>query len=517
MKKILLILLSAILSTALMGQNLQQKKQANINFEKYKDNTSVKIYDKHLVALQKSKVINNKYDKGVLATKQRLDSIITKKIRESTYQLIPFEKYEYTYDQNGNTIIEIENAWYEYINQWVPITKFEYVYDGDGYLTLETEFEWDEYTNQFISLWKIEYTNDLVGNPILIFDSYRDDASSPWNEYWKGEYTYDVVGNLVTGIGYDWNESTSQWLAKGKSEFTFNSSQNMTSDVYSEWVEYTSLWKFVLKDECTYDTNENLILWMHYQWPYDDSNVWVEYSKYENTFNASGYLILQIWYEWDFILSQWYTWRKVEYAYNTNNELIINTYYNSDSGTSQWNPTIKYDYTRDGNGNTLTDSYSSWDENTSQWINTGIGEYEYDYTYDISDLLLPNTWDFLRDYPENIVNMLVDFNSLMFLDNAWVQTTEVTYYYSEANVGIDEISDYGVKVFPVPATEYVIFVIDKTLSPIVVEIIDIQGKIVLNLSLSDTHKISVQELKAGMYMYKLVTTSGNYIGKILIE
>ena len=515
MKKILLLLLSVTISVALIGRNFQQKKQAFVNSKKSSLNTSTQIYDKHLVAFQKFNV-NNKFAELRSETKQRLDSSITKKIT-GTYQLIPFEKFEYIYDQSGNAIMETENVWNEYTNQWHPVTKYEYVYDGNGYNTSETEFEWDDYTNQFISLWKIEYTNDIVGNPILISDSYRDDASSPWIVYWKGEYTYDINGNMISGVGYDWDEYNSQWLAKAKTEYTYNSNQNMTSDIYSEWKVNTSQWRYVQKDEYTYDLNENQILWMHYQWPYDGSNVWVEYWKYENTYDANGNPIDQIFSEWDFLLNQWSVYQKVEYTFNTNNELtalITNIW---DESTSQWKPSVKFDYEYDSNGNTTLEDFSSWDENTSQWTDNSRSQYTYDLDYGISDLILPDTWEFLQDYPVNIFNMILDYNLHSFIDNVWVNTRELAYYYSEANVGIGEISEYGIVVFPVPAKDFIFVDMDKCLYPASIDLYNIQGKCMLSKPLCDNEQVSVQEFTSGIYMYILNTNNGVFSGKFVIK
>lgn len=72
----------------------------------------------------------------------------------------------------------------------------------------------------------------------------------------------------------------------------------------------TNQWEYVQKDEYTYDSNENQILWMHYQWPYDGSNVWVEYWKYENTYGTNGNPIDQVFSEWDFLLNVWSVYQK---------------------------------------------------------------------------------------------------------------------------------------------------------------------------------------------------------------
>jgi len=517
MKKLFIILLSVVISTTIFGQSLTNEKQSETVYYKTSDIASGQIGDKHLKMLNKSKKFNNKVIRSSSAIKQRLDSIIENKYSGYTDLLAPFKKAEYVYDGNGNTISETTSYWDEYNNIWYLDEKFEYGYDISGNLIWDLEYAWDDYNYSFNAYWKNEYTNDINGNPTFIVSSYREEVTSQWGEYWKGEYEYDSYSNLISSISYDWDDNTSQWIKKYRNEYTYNSSQNLISEIHSDWNTSTNEWRYVLKDEYTYDINENLLLWMHYQWPYDGSNEWVEYSKYENTFNASGNITLQVWFEWDFILFQWHAWRKFEYSYNTNNELEIAASYSWNLDASQWKPTVKNDYTRDVNGNTLTDNYSSWDENTNQWINTGICEYEYDYAYDISDLLLPDTWDFLQIYPENIVNMLVDFSSLMLLDNAWEQTNEVTYYYSEANVGVDEIPEYKIKIFPVPATDFILFDMDNSLYPASIELYNIQGKRVLSGTIYDNEQISVQELASGMHMYIIVTNNGKFSGKFMIK
>ncbi len=74
-----------------------------------------------------------------------------------------------------------------------------------------------------------------------------------------------------------------------------------------------------------------------------------------------------------------------------------------------------------------------------------------------------------------------------------------------------------IKIYPNPATEFVVFDVNSTSKTAIVEIFDINGKKVLHQELSDNKQISVSHLNRGLYMYKLIHNSTIYSGKIMIE
>lgn len=73
--------------------------------------------------------------------------------------------------------------------------------------------------------------------------------------------------------------------------------------------------------------------------------------------------------------------------------------------------------------------------------------------------------------------------------------------------------------FPLRAdNEYVIFGINTEIHPANVEIFEIHGKKLLEYELKAGNKeISVQELKDGMYVYKVRYLGKIYLGKLIIK
>ena len=178
---------------------------------------------------------------------------------------------------------------------------------------------------------------------------------------------------------------------------------------------------------------------------------------------------------------------------------------------------MKSDYTYDGNGNPTLASYSSWDENSSQWTNSSKSDYNYDLSYNISDLILPDTWTFMQNYPGNITNMLEDINSFSFIDNAWISTQEVTYYYSEVNVGINETFNIETVVYPNPSSDYMLFKTDDTNKLLSIELFDIHGNMVLSITDYAGEEISVMHINKGLYFYKLSNSKNVTKGKVIIH
>jgi len=517
MKKLFTIFLSITIAISVIGQSSNKKHIEQKRVNKHKE----------IIALYTSNVHGNTQEiKNLdqtnlkilpLDKKQRLDSMVTNRIYESTGLLIKYNKYEFVYDAFGNTIMETEYYWYSGSNMWVPDVRFEYTYDTFGYLVSDLEFEWDEYTNTFSAYWKTEYTNDANGNPILILYSYREEITSQWDEYSKNEYTYDTFENLILAVGYNWNDVTNQWLAEAKHDYTYNPNQSITSNIYSNWIAVTNQWKYVTKDEYTYDANENQILLMNYQWSLSGGNEWIEYSKHENAFDANGNLIIHISYEWNFLTSIWNATLETEFVYNANNEIITMIYSTWDTDTNQWNKTSKLDYTYDENGNPMVESFSLWNQNLNEWAYSGKSEYNFNYNYTVSELLLPTTWMFTQDYPDEVFNMLTSINSFGFIDNNWLNTQEEIYYYTEVDVGITETNSNKVSVFPIPANDFIIFNISNNTLPFSIEIFDIQGKFILKQTINNNEQLFIKHLKSGVYMFELSTKGDTYRGKVIIN
>ena len=138
-----------------------------------------------------------------------------------------------------------------------------------------------------------------------------------------------------------------------------------------------------------------------------------------------------------------------------------------------------------------------WDESTNQWKLEGKEKYETVVTDSVKQEVT-YTWD------ESA--------------SKWGLSIRLTYYYSNPNVtSIYNVSSTELKVYPNPATEFVVFEGINTSSSAYVELFDIQGRIVLSQAIDHNQKVYVQQLYQGLYLYKYSVNDKTYTGKLIIK
>ena len=109
-------------------------------------------------------------------------------------QWVGDEKYESTYDDNGNEIRYIEYSWES--GQWVEYWKSEYTYDANGNETMSASYHWE--SGQWVGNYKSEYTYDANGNLTMYTHYYWE--SGQWVESSSRdgyEYTYNTDGSVA--------------------------------------------------------------------------------------------------------------------------------------------------------------------------------------------------------------------------------------------------------------------------------------------------------------------------------
>ncbi len=278
-------------------------------------------------------------------------------------------------------------------------------------------------------------------------------STMQWEDDQKYEYTYDNDGNKISTISYLINENTGSWVNSAK------------------WVT-------------NYDTNEQSTETISYAWM-ENNGQWV---------NS---------YQW-------------VYTYDENGNETSYSYYAWNDTTAKWKGSEKYEYTYDANGNITTFLSYEWDENANQWVNFWKAEYTYNLAYALDELLLP-PFDFYTLFGLNVIaNMPVDYISYYFADNIWYEYGKTTYYYSEVSTGVWKIPEPGIKVFPNPATDYIVLDIDNISPSALIEMFNIQGKKVLHQVVNGKN-ISVGQLTEGFYTYKINDNGKVYNGKIVVE
>ena len=126
-------------------------------------------------------------------------------------------KSEYTYDNDGNTLIRSSYRWSSDIQDWVYFSKSEYTYDSDGNELSYASYDWSS------------DIQDWIG------------------DYRSGEYTYDNNGNTLSYTSYRWSSDIQDWIVDGKSEYTYDNNGNTLSSTDYNWDSDAQDWEKILK------------------------------------------------------------------------------------------------------------------------------------------------------------------------------------------------------------------------------------------------------------------------------
>ncbi|MCK5464337.1 MAG: T9SS type A sorting domain-containing protein [Bacteroidales bacterium] len=151
----------------------------------------------------------------------------------------------------------------------------------------------------------------------------------------------------------------------------------------------------------------------------------------------------------------------------------------------------------DVDGNVILHFHEYWDENTNEWKFQDEEKYETVVTDSVKQVVT-------YDWDEST--------------SKWNLSIRLTFYYSDPGVtSIHNVSSAELKVYPNPATEFVVFDGIESSGSAYVELFDIQGKIVLSQTIDHNQKVYVQQLYQGLYLYKYSMNGKTYTGKLIIK
>ena len=212
-------------------------------------------------------------------------------------------KTAFTYDDNGNLIMEIFYEWEN--NEWIGYWKEKFAFDNNGNRIMRAFYWWKN--NEWIRGWKGEFVFDNNGNLIAqIFCHYRYFGNNQWFEdcwgvkfeltfddngnmitrihygYEKEEFVFDDNGNLIMRIFYWWENN--EWIEEFKLEYTFDNHGNMIMLIIYRWDEENNEWREVEKSEFAFDNHGNLTVWAFY---WRENNAWRRGGEFTFEFDLS--------------------------------------------------------------------------------------------------------------------------------------------------------------------------------------------------------------------------------------
>ena len=403
-------------------------------------------------------------------------------------------------------------------DQYLPVYNQRLYYDADGNLArMQDEvlnaqsFEWEKST-------RTDMAYDLNGNLSQILNQGWDASSSSYVPADKSEFTYNTSNILTQITEYEWDEGASQLALTSKMEISLDENNLRTQAVVYGWMASTSEWVENWKYEYSYTANDALQEELEYIWDQDLSD-WINSWKAVLSYNMDDLLIEQEEFEWDSDGELWFSIWKSQYSYDENNNVQEQLDLEFLLPDEVWQEAFKGEYTYDDLYNPLSELYSTWDENAGKLANVAKYDYVYDQNTLLSDLLAPTPEWFFPDNREQIVSKPVGYISYEY--NTDVSDFEVyyqnAYLYNPAGfpLGIRPGKAQIAVLYPNPVRESLIIQFDGEYPSAIFELFDLKGRNILREQVEHGESLNLEELKEGVYLYRISTGDTFQTGKLI--
>jgi hypothetical protein len=434
---------------------------------------------------------------------QRLDSIVVE----------GGVKEEFVYDINGNLTQLLYSEWDVENEQWNEAYRFDFTYDVYNRVTQRSYYSRDIENNQWVGDVRFDFAYDVNGEIIQVAYYYWDFENNQWIIGWgsKSDVLYDTYGNVVQIIVSSWDSENDQWVQMSKYDYTYDVNGDIAEEINSFWSSEDNQWIETSKYDYMYDANGNYTEIRRYYWE-DLNNEWIESYRSDYTYDVNGNKIEEFFSQWYPENSQWivFSGTKYDYTYDVNSVIIQEILFEWDVENEQWIEISKSNYAFGISGEVIEEVYFEWDAENNQWVAYWGQKYDYTYDFDISidDLIVPEWYD---NFSYKILSA-IDYS---FDEDNWVMNGEGIFYYSDVNTNSlqnNQLND--LIIYPNPAINNVTINIANG-NAFSLEIIDLQGKVVVKNLGDNGVSLDISHLNSGMYVYVINNQGVVYNGKLI--
>ena len=352
--------------------------------------------------------------------------------------------------------------------------------------------------------YKTTLTYDVYGR-MLTRNSWYD-STNGWSEMYKDSSVYNTNGQLLRYIEFEKDVFTNTLALSYKSEYEYNTNDK-TKTKYS-WNADSKSWMLRYKTVDTYDTTGKTILAFTSLW---NINSWTDEKKTVYEYDTNANKTVETFYIW--WSDKWLNSSKTIYNYDVQGNALGETNFSWNSITQTWIESYKNEYLLDNNFNISTEISYSWNTSTELWEQSSKAECFYDLNTLVSDV-----------FSNGILNVfgkhkLTSAKLYSYDGTNWVFDGLASTYFSthDFQSGTKTVVEDAIKVYPNPASDVITFNVDKSIGQFTIQLIDLQGKIVLNKTSNNNNALSIDKLSKGLYLYKILSDTKIYTGKIIVK
>ena len=425
-------------------------------------------------------------------TKQKLDSIVFQNYYDEAWTTS--KSYLYTYDEQG---IQTQEKYLISNEDGGMITwkQMDYEYDTNHHLSQYTLAAVDEYSYPEIrEVYRENMDYNMDGLMAQKTISWKNPVTLKWEWDSKTNYEYDEYENLV-----------------------FKVDSGRTACAIPEWVPHR-------KSEFTYNSNNDLFIQLESVYSWTDEQ-WHDHDKQEYHYNSNGVLIQEMTYT-KFGVPDWLEERKTEYTYDELGNTTQEAFY-SFSDAEDWLMDRKLEFSYDSFNNRTQYIRYLW--NIDELVQSQKMDWTFNTNYDYGELVNPffsendeigdDGFGMFGTYDDNFSNMLAGNNIFSWnsITETWTGYMRSSFHYSEIFLGVSNLSESIISIYPNPATNFIEFNIENKSQAMTFKLFDINGKLVICKEITSTSRISVSEFKSGLYLYQIMLDKEVLHGKVILQ
>lgn len=253
-----------------------------------------------------------------------------------------------------------------------PFQKMEYSYDDNGYKTGMTSSMWNKQRGEWRVDSKIEYFNDATGNHT--YSLMKTLKATGWVNYSKSTFEYNAKGKLALLTTYSWKKQGDDftWVNNSKTAYTYDENGNEVSQIYTVWRD--GAWLDLLRtnyhsagNQYSESWDKEKGLWVK---KYETSSKSVEFHNNEKISTSSN---------WNAKKQIWVPSMRTTYTYSQEGRVAQNMTEFYDTLTKKWEPFFKGVFSYNEYGDQVRGDGYSWNAKTKTWNFSGFSTWEYEH------------------------------------------------------------------------------------------------------------------------------------------
>jgi hypothetical protein len=368
------------------------------------------------------------------------------------------QQYEAAYFDSLTTSLWKAQVWDSKALKWRMSDSISYSTSGNPEVTWYKA--WNPFTFRFWRGKKITYSyynEKLVGRNIQKFDT----LSGNWKANSRYTYSYNEDELLDSLLIMEWDTETNSWEKYSSIEYSYFESHLIESEITKLWAQGNQ-WEDSLKIEYDY---------------YADNSKLKQKSRFYPGSNSG-----------------WEDFNRIMYSYDENLRLDTALTQNWD-GTEWYNKSMNlYSYNAQG---LRTEVFKRFWDTFGFWIDQSKDLYDYDGDGNLTKYIF-KSWD--------------------YDNNVWVNYYKYVNYWSEfVPIGINEISDLSIQIFPNPTTGIIHLSLPENIKNGMAAIYSMDGKLIINQIIQGgATQLNLEALPMGKYMLS-INIEGKVYSQIVIK